>query len=171
MSSISDKQIDFFIGNMNEFLDLTKHIINETFENYPGVDKKNSLSITPDLIDGIVLILSFCDKNKKSEILIQAFEKIYPFWKDIYDENDSFLIEHINSLFPENGYAKDICFFFGANSEAKKYVTDPEILEDLWNLLKGMYKVSLKYIYYSNHSIKNKIVDFDKQISIWKIQL
>ena len=169
LSSISRNQIDMFMANMNTFLEETVEIINLTFEEYPSIQKKHNLLIDAQLITTVIGILNMCDIDYKQKIIQDFIEKSYLFWDEIFREDKDFLIHHVTSIFPNNNYVKDVSFFFGNNPDEKIYI-DEETIEYLWEILKGMVTLSIKFIHYSGYNVAGKI-DVDGEILKWNIKV
>jgi hypothetical protein len=95
----------------------------------------------------------------KQKIVSDFIDKSSPFWDGILHQDKDFLIHHVTSVFPDSKYVRDISFFFGNNADEKIYIEDEDTLQYLWDILKGMVSLSLKYLHYSGIPSKVNVAD------------
>jgi hypothetical protein len=166
--SSKDIQLNKFKNNIITFLDDSKEIVSETYQKYPKI--KGSLSITPDLIDlGMIWMENYSLKD--TEILLMNFiSTTYQFWDKIETKDNQFLGNSLSLFFPDNNYIKDLSFFFGNNKDKKIYV-DEDILDHLWDILKGLIHNSLKYIYFSKINVNIQNFNLQNEITKWKVNI
>ena len=102
--------------------------------------------------------------SKRTELrhstICKFIQHTYSFWPVIKNKDIDFLVNHLNTLFPNSEYTDKLEIIYGNNEDKKMYVSDQN-LERVWRIIHGTIKTSIKYMHYIG---KNKF-NFKKTVN------
>ena len=131
--------LDRFVDNMNEFIKLTRELLEKCYNN-----KKTDMH--PIIVDAVYKFLANYDKEKLVYNFISYSE---PFWGEIKKRDQNFFTDHYKTVFrdlPEQ-YVNSFKVLFTAKDDKGNFIVEQEDRDAIWIYFECLIKTCIHHIH------------------------
>lgn len=157
ISSLEEK----FYLNLMRLLEITKIILDKYHSGKTKIDTDNNLVVTSKTVDLASNAIDLFYGSKKSQLLEGFIERSNLYWDSMINRNKEFLLNNFDVIVGDNEVIKP--YFSSISSILVSLDNNDPDLDYVWNLIKGLIFVSVKYYHFRKNPDSEKrkyTVDF-----------